>query len=310
MTDACAATKGIALKTGCNPAVVLVPLLVALLAMPVRVSAADSMAVSQELDIALGYVGRAATLQDNLHVGSLSELNSDVKYVVSPQLNKDLLLRFGAEWQRFSFGTARTAAAPDTLQQASAILGFDYQLADQWLMRAEVQPGMYGDFRQFSWRSFDAPFVLGFAYLMDADLQWFFGLRVDVRSQYPVFPAVGVRWKFADVWTLNLQLPNPRLEYDLNDKLQTYLGAGIMAGTYMVGDHFGDDRGLPQLNHATVDYIEVRLGPGLSWKALPNLTLEAEGGYVLSRTWDFFDQHINLSSRPVPFLQLAGHARF
>ena len=310
MTDACANTKGVDVKNGFNPAFFLAPLLVAVLAMPVRVSAADSMAVSQELDVALGYVGRATTLQNNLHVGPLSELNADVKYVVSPQLNKDLLLRVGAEWQRFSFWTPRAAASPDTLQQGNAILGLDHQLADQWLMRAEVQPGMYGDFSQLSWRSFDAPIVMGFVYLVDADLQWSFGLRVDVRSQYPVLPAVGVRWKFTDVWTLNLMLPNPRLEYDVKDKLQAYLGAGIMAGTYVVGDHFGDDRGLPQLNNATVDYTEVRLGPGLSWKVLPNLTLEAEMGYVLSRTWNFFDQHIDLSSKPVPFLQIACHARF
>jgi hypothetical protein len=25
----------------------------------------------------------------------------------------------------------------------------------------------------------------------------------------------------------------------------------------------------------------------------PNLTLEAEAGYVVYRSWDFFDQHIN-----------------
>ena len=253
---------------------ILAPLLVVVLAMPVRVSAAELTPVSQELDIVLGNVGRAATLEDNLHVGPISELNTDVKYAASLPFNKDLLLRFGGEWQRFSFETPRTAAVPDMLQQGNAILGFDYQLGEQWLMRAEVQPGLYGDFSQLRWRSFDAPIVMGFVYLVDADLQWAFGLRVDVRSQYPVLPAAGVRWKFTDVWTLDLMLPNPRLEYDVNDKFQAYLGGGILAGTYVVGDHFGDVRGLPQLNNATVDYSEARLGPGFSWKVLPNLTLE------------------------------------
>ena len=287
------------MKNVFTPASFLAPLLMAVLAIPVRVSAAGSMVVSHELDVALGYAG-----------GHPSELNTNVKYVASPQIDKDLLLRLGLEWQRFSFGTPRAAAIPDTLQQGSAIVGFDYQLAEQWLMRTEVQPGIYGDFSQLRWRNFDAPILLGFVYLVDADLQWAFGLRVDVRSQYPVLPAVGVRWKFTDLWTLNLMLPNPRLEYDVNDKLQAYLGAGILAGTYVVGDHFGDDRGLPQLNHATVDYTDVRLAPGLLWKVRPNLTLAAEGGYVLYRTWDFFDQGINLSSHPEPFLQLFCNFRF
>jgi hypothetical protein len=293
----------------CYHAIILVTLLTALLAMP-TVSAADSIPVFQELDVTQGIVGRSTTLKDNLHVGPLSELNSDVKYVVSPQISKDLLLRVGAEWQRFSFPVRLHAAQPDTLQQVNAILGLDNQLGDQWLMRLEVQPGLYGDFSGVGWKSFNAPLKMGFAYLIDADLQWFFGLRVDARSQYPVFPAVGVRWKFSDVWTLDMQLPNPRLEYDASDKLQAYLGVGILAGTYRVADHYGDARGLPQLNNATLDYTEVRLGPGFSWKVRPNLTLEAEAGYVLYQTWDFFDQHISPSSHPLPHLQLAVHARF
>lgn len=288
----------------------LTAMLFVVLAAPARSMAADSMAVSHELDAELGYAGRAVTLQDGQHIGSIDGLNTDVKYVVSPQITDDLLLRVGAEWERFAFGTSQAGALPDTLQHVSAVIGFDYQLADQWLMRTEVQPGIYGDFRQIGWRNFDAPLFMGAVYLKDADLQWFFGLRIDLRSQYPVFPALGVRWKFTDVWTLNLQLPNPRLEYDMNDKLQAYLGAGIKAGTYVAGEHFGSDRGLPQLDRATVDYTEVRLGPGFSWKVLPTLTLEAEGGYMVYRTWDFFDHHVKLDSRPAPYLQLACHARF
>jgi hypothetical protein len=48
----------------------------------------------------------------------------------------------------------------------------------------------------------------------------------------------------------------------------------------------------------------------LLWKVRPNLTLEAEAGYVAYRSWDFFDQHINQTSHPVPYLQLGLHARF
>jgi hypothetical protein len=292
------------MKNGFLPAF-LAKLLIALLAMPVGVSADESTAVFQEIDFGLGYAGQTAT-----RIDPSSELNTNLKYAASLQVTKDFLLRFGAEWQFYSFPTPRPTAAPSTLQQANAIVGFDYQLAEQWLMRAELQPGIYGDLSRIDARRFDAPLVLGFVYLIDSDLQWVFGLRVDLRSQYPVFPAAGVRWKFADLWTLNLILPTLRLEYDVNSRLQTYFGAGILAGTYVVGDHFGDDRGIRQLNHSTLDYTELRLGPGLSWKARPNLTLEAEAGYVVYRSWDFFDQHINPTSNPVPYLQIACHARF
>ena len=288
----------------------LIALITAGLIPPAPPATADSLSISHELDVGFGYSGGATTLQKEQHIGSVNELNSNVKYVISPQVTKDLLLRFGAEWERLSFATPPGAALPDPLQRVNAVIGFDYQLAEQWLMRAEVMPGVYGDFRNVGWDSFDAPFDLGFAYLQDADLQWFFGLRVDPRSEYPVLPAAGVRWQYADNWTLNLQLPNPRLEYTVNDDLQMYIGAGIKAATYVVGDHFGDAHGIPRLNKATVDYFEVRTGPGLSWKVTPQITLEAEGGAMVNRTWNFFDRDVDLESRPAPYFQIACRARF
>jgi opacity protein-like surface antigen len=305
MTAISATTTGIHGKQGVSPAFFLAGLLLALLALPLTVSAAESTAVSQEVDIGVGYAGHGAT---DLSPGS--ELNTNLKYVASRQVTKNLLVRLGAEWQRLSFPEPRDTVAPSTLQQANAIVGFDYQLAEQWLMRAELQPGIYGDSSQIDGRRFDVPLILGFVYLIDTDLQWFLGLRVDLKSHYPVFPAVGVRWQFADLWTLNLLLPNPRLEYDVNSRLQAYIGSGIVAGTYVVGDHFGDGRGLRQLNHAKLDYTELRIGPGLSWKARPNLTMEAEVGYVVYRKWDFFEEHIKSTSHPMPYLQLACRVRF
>jgi opacity protein-like surface antigen len=305
MTGAGMCIRGTDMKKGFFPAFIVAALLIALSALPVGVSAAESTPVLQELDVGLGYAGQEAD-----QVYPAGELNTALKYVASLQVSRDLLLRFGAEWQSFSFPAPRPSAAPSSLQQANVIVGVDYQLAEQWLMRAELQPGLYGDLNRFDGRRFGAPLMVGFVYLVDADLQWLLGLRVDYRSQYPVFPAAGVRWKFADLWTLNLMLPNPRLEYDVNSKLQTYLGAAILAGTYVVADHYGDDRNLPQLNNATLEYTELRLGPGLSWKVRPNLTLDAEAGYVVYRSWDFFEQHINPTGHAVPYLQLGLHAHF
>src|ERR1035437_6656095 len=228
--------------------------------------AANSKSVSQELDVEYGYIGGAGTRGGGVNVGSVDEHSADLKYVVSPQLNKDLLLRIGFEWQRFSFGVPDHAPLPRVLQQASLVLGFDYQVADEWLMRVEVQPGIYSDFRDITLRDVDAPLVIGAAYLASADLQWFFGLRVDARTQCPVLPAAGARWKFSDEWALDFMLPKPWLEYDVNDKLQPYAGAEIQAGTFAVGQNFGTPRGQPKLDNAIVDYLELHLGSGCSLK--------------------------------------------
>jgi len=284
--------------------------LAAVLASCPAVLAANRMSVSQELDAEYSYVGGAATRGAGANIGDVDENSADVKYVISPQITKNLLLRFGAEWQRFSFGVPDHAPVPDTLQQASVALGFDYQLADQWLVRAEVQPGVYSDFRELRWDDVDAPLILGGAYLANDDLQWFLGLRVDARSQYPVLPAIGVRWKFKDEWTLNLQPPKPRLEYDVNDNLQFYFGVGLEAGTFRVGEHFGRNRGQPKLDNEVVDFTEVRIGPGCSWKIAPYLTVEAEVGYMPYRDFDFFDPTISFRSHNAPYGQITCHARF
>jgi hypothetical protein len=270
----------------------------------------SAMSIAQEADAEFGYVGGATTRGGGANMGPVDELSTELRYVFSPQLSRRLFLRFGADWQRFSFGVPERALLPRELQQISAIIGFDWQVSDEWLFRAELQPGIFSDLQDVSWRDVDAPLLMGGVYVVNADLQWLFGLRVVPRSEYPVLPALGVRWKFAAEWTLNLFLPNPRLEYDLNDRLKAYVGASLKAGTFTVSDDFGNDNGRTDLNHAALDYFEVRTGPGISWKVRPNLTLDANAGCMVNRVLGYFDQDLVARSRPAPDVQIACHWQF
>ena len=277
---------------------------------PAAAFAANPMSVSEELDAVYGYVGDANTQGARLNHGEVDEQSSDLKYVVSPQVNKDLLLRFGAEWERFSFDVPDHAPVPRLLQQVSGVIGLDYQIADEWLARIECEPGIYGDFQNINWRDFDAPLVIAGIFLAGADVQWLLGIRMDVRCEYPVLPVAGLRWKFADQWTLNAMLPSPRLEYEANDRLTLYAGTGIEAGTFAAGETFGTEHGEPKLNGAIVDYFELRLDAGLCWKLTPQVSLEAEAGFMPFRWFDFYDPNINYRSYNAPFGQIACHARF
>ena len=272
--------------------------------------AGSSIRVAEELDVDYSYTGNAAVSGSGLTGTKIDEHSADVKFVVSSQVTRDLLLRAGGEWQRFSFGVPAGKPVPSTLQQASAVIGCDYQLGGQWIMRAELQPGIYSDFAEISGGDVNAPLVLCGVYLANPDLQWLLGLHVDVRSQYPVLPVAGVRWKFADEWTLDFMLPKPRLEYDLNDRTQLYLGAGLAAGTFRIGDHFGTDHGLAKLDRQMVDYLEVRVGAGCSWKITPTLQLEAEAGTLAYRDFNFFNTAIDYRSHGALYGQIACHARF
>jgi hypothetical protein len=273
---------------------------------------ADSpeVVVSHELEAKWAYTGGSDIRGGGTEFGSSDEQSSLLRYVLSPQVTRRMLLHFGAEWQRYSFGLSDSALVPNTLQQASAILGFHWQFNDQWLFRADIHPGVYSDFHDVSGRDVDVPILLGAAYLANADLQWVFGVRIDPRSNYPVIPAVGLRWKFAEDWTLNAIVPEPRLEYEINDRLNAYLALGIDAETFRVSDTFGDDRGNRELNAAILDYFEVRIGPGFSWKAWPGAIIEASAGCMVYRSFNFSDQDLVFRSEPAPYVQLGFQFRF
>jgi hypothetical protein len=279
---------------------------------PKSAKSSDAAGMGMELDVDYGYVAGSKTHSGGTDLGHVSEQNASLRYVVSPEITKNLLLRAGLEWERFSFGLNGNAPLPNTLQQVNGILGVDCQLNDQWLLRAEAHPGVYSDFKDFNFHDLNSPVILGASYLVDANLQWFLGVRVDPRSRYWVVPAAGVRWKFADEWTLNFLMPTPRLECELNKQLQLFLGARMLGGTYRLAEDFGTAHALPaRYNDTTLDFFEVRGGPGVAWKILPNLALEAEVGCMFYREFEFNDPHVYVrSSRPTPYGQLSLHANF
>jgi len=273
----------------------------------------EGSGMGMELDVNYGFAAGSKTHTGSTDLGHVSEQNAGLKCVVSPELSKNLLLRVGVEWDRFSFGLPSGAPLPNTLQQVSAIFGFDCQIDDHWLLRMELQPGLYSDFKDLTFRDVNAPVLLGASYLVDANLQWFLGLRVDLRSRYWIVPAAGVRWKFADEWTLNMLFPQPRLEYDLNKQCQLYFGARMLSGTFRLADDFGNTHAVmgPRANNTTLDFFEVRVGPGVVWKILPNLILEAEAGCMVHREFEFDDPYtVVRSNNPAPYGQLSLHTSF
>jgi hypothetical protein len=218
--------------------------------------------------------------------GDVSGQSVLLRDVVSTRLGEGPILRVGFEWQRFSFGLPARAPLPDTLQSLTAVIGFDLQLFESWLVRIEAQPGFYGS-GDLAARDFNVPFIIGASYVASADLQWIIGVSVDVNRSIPVFPGAGVRWKFADHWVLNAVMPRPRLEYEWSKALTLYGGADLRGSTFRVSPDFGDTHGNSRLNRAVVDLMEIRAGVGASWKVSSWLQAELETGCVAYRDFDF-----------------------
>jgi hypothetical protein len=189
------------------------------------------------------------------------------------------------------------------------VAGVDIQAFGSWLFRLEATPGFYSGSDRFDGSDFNMPFVLGATYIVGPDLQWILGCQVDVHSRYPVLPGAGVRWKFAERWVLNAILPTPRLEYSYSKSLTFYSGMDIKLGTYRLDGSFGTAHDARVLNGAFVDYTELRVGAGLSWKLSRSLTLELESGYMPYRDFDYHHNDLNpktLNGAPYGQISLGG----
>ena len=116
-----------------------------------------SIPISQEFSAEGGYSGGVLTKQGSKPLGNLDNINSHFNYVVSPQVKDGVILRFGVDAERDSFGLPNKSPLPNTLQSANLIIGADLALTDKILFRIEVHPGYYGDNGDITSSDIDVP---------------------------------------------------------------------------------------------------------------------------------------------------------
>jgi len=179
------------------------------------------------------------------------------------------------------------------------------------LMRMEIHPGFYGTFDDIGFRDINIPFVAGLSYFVSADFIVTLGVSVDLNSQVPVIPAVGVHWKLSDRWTIDGVAPRPQLQYRLSDKVTLFTGADVRETTFRMDDRFGSSRGTPVLNSAILDYWEIRGGGGLTWSVYKGLKLELEAGFVPYRRFDYYRADVKaVASDWFPYVRVGLSTKF
>ncbi len=147
--------------------------------------------LSGEFEIRESYIGDGEVRRDGRNT-TLDEHSTLARLVFTPRTPIGFL-RIGAEWERYSFGfSTANAPLPNTLQAISLVLGLDTRIGDSVLVRAEVQPGLYGTFfRHVGAKDFNAPFILGGTYFFNPDLQLVLGVSVHFDRKYPVLGGGG-----------------------------------------------------------------------------------------------------------------------
>ena len=225
--------------------------------------------------------------------GDVNAVDFGFRAVASKQFGGGPQFRFGIEWQRYDFGLPKRAPLPNTLQSLAAVIGADFQLGEAWLFRLEATPGFYSGGTDVRTGDFNVPVIFGGSYFVNADLQFIAGIELDVNRKYPVLGAIGVRWKFAPKFVLNAVVPTPRLEYSFSKTLTGYIGADLRETTYRT-------HGRRRLDNAIVDYTQIRVGAGASWKVASHLTLECEAGAVVVHDFDFHRADFAVRSQDLP----------
>jgi hypothetical protein len=256
------------------------------------------------------YVGESSVARGPRRVTDFDESDTYLRFVFTPRVKLGVL-RLGFEYEQFSFGFDPHSPIPNTLQSAAAVIGIDTQWSDSILVRLETLPGVYSEAFKPGTTLFNMPFVIGSTYIFNPEFQIVVGISVDVERKYAVLPGGGIRWRFGPEWVLDAVLPNPRIEYEWTKNLTAYAGGTLKETNFRVSDTFGNDKGLPQLNHAVLTYSEVRAGAGIDWKVAPWLSVNAEAGYQPYRSFDFYRANIRYhEDGGAPYGMISLHGAF
>jgi len=278
---------------------------------PTDVQARSAGKIGHEISSGFSYSAGARQKQGNRSLGNSDSFNTYLNYTATIPTTESIITRVGLTWDRFDFGSTGGDPIPSQLQQTSLNLGWDVSLSEKWVMRLEASPGIYSDLEDISLTDFNVPVVIGFSYIVDAKLQWVFGVSADFRREMPILPGGGVRWQFADDWTLNFILPKPRLEYRIDDSLLAYVGGEIKGGTYAYGKNEGSEIGQPTLNNEIIEYTEARLGGGVEYYINPAVGIQVETGAVVFRRFTFEDDDLTIhASEPAPYVSIGLKANF
>ncbi len=248
--------------------------------------------------------------QGGTRFGDLDTMEFHATYIQSVKQSDKFNWLLGADWQRIQASVPSGAPLPNTLQSASAVVGFDWFFRDRWRARLEVVPGVYSDFQDVSGDDINAPFNIEVSYSFGPNLLVGGQLNVNARRESPVLGAVGVRWKFADDWLLSLWFPRPRIEYFAAEKVTLFAGANVIGGTFVVADDFGRNHNQPNLDGQAVDFQEIRVGGGVRYTIKQKLAVEISGGLTVDRRYDFHERNLEFKSEPAPYVQIGFGLKF
>jgi hypothetical protein len=266
---------------------------------------------SIELGLDYGYVASA-----NLSgaAGSMSEQSGEIAVLASRRIDEGLVGIVGGSWQTFAYNftadNSPTFPLPDNLQALALILGVDAELSEDWYMRIQIEPGVYGAWQQLGWNQVNIPGVAAFTNIVDEDFQWFIAVRADVFNFFPVIPIPGFRWQFAKDWLFNGSAPKPTIDWKATEDITVFAGGDILNLNARLPESQTGTVNNKNVDGALVNYFEARVGAGVSWAVTPEISLQFEGGAMVWRTFDLPRLNTSVGSTVAPYGQVSLRGQF
>lgn len=256
----------------------------------------------------LGYTGDADL--ENVG-GKLSVLRYETELGGRSLLTSGAALLHGIAFSRTHLDRPDVSLLPESLQEVSLRLGWQYQRDPNWRFMVSVRPGFYGDGSSIESDTFNAPFLGLASYATSRELVWSFGLIASAFSDNPVLPVAGVRWQFAPAWTLNIGFPRAGVAWELDESTTLTFGATFQGGAYKVMNQpAGAPAGSPSLVGEELDYREIRVGLGGTFRLSAALALTADVGMTVDQRFDYHEFGLEHRGDEAFFAAIAISARF
>lgn len=263
-----------------------------------------------EYEAGAAYMSGSRLSLGTARLGSIGSTHVHLVGGIAVRATDDFTFRVAAEYRRNDFDVGRGVPIPNVLGNAGFQLTGNWALRDKVSLWLNVRPGVYSDFRDVSFDDLNAPFNFVVAWQPDEDVTWLLGMYVDLRAEYPVFGGPGVRWRFAEYWTLNLVAPRPRVEFQASDDLLLYAGMEWRQVSYRVARDLGTKTGNVALNNAMLDYRDTRIGGGLNYSFSRHFNLGLEGGYAIERRFHYYSPKVQLTDNGSGYVAATINGRF
>lgn len=273
-------------------------------------SATFRPALIDSFSTSYSYSGSGDVARGGTQVGEVSLSRFDFSVSGRMPIREGLVFIPGLAYTHTTLDASAGVPLPGSVQELSLSLGLRGVINREWAYLAAIRPGFYGDFKKVS-DSFNAPLFLAAFYTPSPELTWTFGVTANAYNDHPVLPVVGVRWKFAPDWQLDVGFPRTAVTYRVNSQLSLRTGLSVLGGNYRISENLGSPApGVARLANTYLNLTEIRVGAGVNYTFADGLSLDLDAGVTTLRRFDYPDRNYRLNGDNVGWLTLALNRRF